>query len=179
MRKITALGAAILMSSSVGVGAVALNVADAQPAEAIIAPRDPNSMASKKMAIYKKALTKKGAPYVWGARGPSSFDCSGLVQWAYQSTTGKSFEPNTGTQIYSSKIRFKSNKVSYKRVAKFASVGDLVYMYGANGQVSHVGFYAGGNRIYNASQSSGKVTTLPMSYFSKHGISTYRVATWR
>jgi hypothetical protein len=30
------------------------------------------------------ALTKKGAPYVWGAKGPNEFDCSGLTYWAYQ-----------------------------------------------------------------------------------------------
>jgi hypothetical protein len=29
------------------------------------------------------AKTKLGAPYVWGSKGPSSFDCSGLFQWAW------------------------------------------------------------------------------------------------
>lgn len=29
------------------------------------------------------ARSKLGAPYVWGATGPSAFDCSGLVQWSY------------------------------------------------------------------------------------------------
>ena len=29
------------------------------------------------------ALSKQGAPYVWGARGPDRFDCSGLTQWAW------------------------------------------------------------------------------------------------
>lgn len=31
----------------------------------------------------RAALSRLGAPYVWGARGPNRFDCSGLVQWAY------------------------------------------------------------------------------------------------
>ena len=30
------------------------------------------------------ALSKLGAPYVWGAKGPNRFDCSGLTQWAYR-----------------------------------------------------------------------------------------------
>ena len=30
------------------------------------------------------AKTRQGAPYVWGATGPSAFDCSGLVQWSYR-----------------------------------------------------------------------------------------------
>ena len=29
------------------------------------------------------AITRLGDPYVWGAAGPSQFDCSGLVMWAY------------------------------------------------------------------------------------------------
>ncbi|SDI82594.1 C40 family peptidase [Nonomuraea jiangxiensis] len=31
----------------------------------------------------KAAASKLGRPYVWGAEGPDTFDCSGLVQWAY------------------------------------------------------------------------------------------------
>ena len=29
------------------------------------------------------ALSQRGKPYVWGAKGPNSFDCSGLTQWAW------------------------------------------------------------------------------------------------
>ncbi len=29
------------------------------------------------------ALSKRGTPYVWGAKGPNRFDCSGLTQWAW------------------------------------------------------------------------------------------------
>lgn len=34
------------------------------------------------MAV-KAALSKLGRPYIWGAKGPDAFDCSGLVHWAY------------------------------------------------------------------------------------------------
>lgn len=34
-------------------------------------------------AAVRAALSRLGRPYVWGATGPNSFDCSGLVQWAY------------------------------------------------------------------------------------------------
>ncbi len=34
-------------------------------------------------AAVAAALSKLGSPYVWGAEGPDTFDCSGLVQWAY------------------------------------------------------------------------------------------------
>ncbi|MFC6130183.1 C40 family peptidase [Mycolicibacterium llatzerense] len=34
-------------------------------------------------AAAEAALSKRGRPYVWGAKGPSVFDCSGLTQWAW------------------------------------------------------------------------------------------------
>ncbi len=33
--------------------------------------------------MLKAAMSRRGLPYVWGAAGPSSFDCSGLVQWSF------------------------------------------------------------------------------------------------
>jgi cell wall-associated NlpC family hydrolase len=40
----------------------------------------PNPTAGTAIAAARSRL---GDPYVWGAEGPSSFDCSGLTQWAY------------------------------------------------------------------------------------------------
>jgi peptidoglycan DL-endopeptidase CwlO len=40
----------------------------------------PNQIAATVLAA---ARTRLGDPYVWGATGPTSFDCSGLTQWAY------------------------------------------------------------------------------------------------
>ena len=34
-------------------------------------------------SVVGYALDRKGCPYVWGAEGPDTFDCSGLVRWAY------------------------------------------------------------------------------------------------
>jgi cell wall-associated NlpC family hydrolase len=33
--------------------------------------------------MLRAAMSRRGLPYVWGAAGPSSFDCSGLVQWSF------------------------------------------------------------------------------------------------
>ena len=38
---------------------------------------------SKAQAIVKKFHEQLGKPYVWGAEGPNSFDCSGLVHYVY------------------------------------------------------------------------------------------------
>ena len=46
----------------------------------------------------KAALTRLGHPYVWGAKGPDAFDCSGLVKWAY-AQAGITVGDNTHAQI--------------------------------------------------------------------------------
>lgn len=46
------------------------------------------------------ALSRVGCPYVWGASGPTSFDCSGLVMWAYKNAYGISL-PHNSEAMYS------------------------------------------------------------------------------
>ena len=38
---------------------------------------------SQIVTMLNAALSRQGMPYVWGAAGPTSFDCSGLVQWSF------------------------------------------------------------------------------------------------
>jgi peptidoglycan DL-endopeptidase CwlO len=44
------------------------------------------------------ALSKQGTPYVWGAKGPDRFDCSGLTQWAW-AQAGVRLGPDTYSQV--------------------------------------------------------------------------------
>ena len=44
------------------------------------------------------ALQEQGTPYVWGAKGPDRFDCSGLTQWAW-AQAGVRLGPDTYTQV--------------------------------------------------------------------------------
>jgi cell wall-associated NlpC family hydrolase len=69
------------------------------------------------MAAVAHAREKIGSPYVWGATGPGSFDCSGLVQWAYRKA-GVSIPRVTYAQY-----RKIDEKVAWKDLA----VGDLVF----------------------------------------------------
>ena len=39
--------------------------------------------AAQLTAALRAAESRRGLPYVWGAAGPTAFDCSGLVQWAF------------------------------------------------------------------------------------------------
>ncbi|WP_264077645.1 C40 family peptidase [Mycolicibacterium houstonense] len=49
-------------------------------------------------SAVKAALSKRGTPYVWGAKGPNVFDCSGLTQWAWRQA-GVTLGPDTYSQV--------------------------------------------------------------------------------
>ena len=48
-----------------------------------LADRVVHVRARSSRSALRAAASKLGTPYVWGAEGPTTFDCSGLVQWAY------------------------------------------------------------------------------------------------
>jgi cell wall-associated NlpC family hydrolase len=80
------------------------------------------------------ALQQVGKPYVWGAAGPHSFDCSGLVQWAY-AQVGLSI-PRTTYSQYPALVPVE---------LAGAQPGDLIFFRDTDsrGGISHVGMYAG------------------------------------
>ncbi|MBG0855973.1 C40 family peptidase [Streptomyces spinoverrucosus] len=91
-------------------------------------------------SAYGAAQSKIGSPYVYGASGPSSFDCSGLTSWAFaqagiQIPRTSQAQANAGTRIYSQSD---------------LQVGDLVIFYG---DLHHVGFYAGNGQVLHAPRS--------------------------
>jgi len=95
-------------------------------------------------AAFAAAQSVIGSPYVYGASGPSSFDCSGLTSWAY-AQAGVSIprtsqaQANAGTRIYSqSDLR----------------VGDLVLFYG---DLHHIGLYAGNGQVLHAPHTGASV----------------------
>lgn len=92
------------------------------------------------------ALSKRGSPYVWGAMGPNSFDCSGLVAWAY-GQVGVSLPHYSGAQYQ------MTTRVSRADLQP----GDLVF-WGPGGS-DHVAIYMGGNSLVHAFGSGGGVAT--------------------
>ena len=88
-------------------------------------------------AALRTVATRAGKPYVWGATGPNSFDCSGLTQWTYRQV-GRTL-PRTAAQQAAATIR----------VSK-PWVGDLVFFKNSSGHVYHVGIYAGYGQIWDA-----------------------------
>ncbi|WP_395104311.1 C40 family peptidase [Actinomadura sp. SCN-SB] len=100
--------------------------------------------------MARKALTKLGSPYVWAAAGPNSFDCSGLVVWAY-AQVGKSGLPH-----YTGALVNEGTKVSRDRLRS----GDLVY-FGAS--LHHMGIYLGDGMFLHAPQTGDVVKISKLS----------------
>lgn len=111
------------------------------------------TMGSKAVAFAKAQL---GKPYVWGATGPSSFDCSGLTQAAWKSA-GVSLPRTTWDQVDAGKTV----------PADEALPGDLVFFYS---DISHVGIYIGGGNIIHAPKPGDNVETIPMTYMPIHSV---------
>ncbi|MCX5060888.1 MULTISPECIES: C40 family peptidase [unclassified Streptomyces] len=103
---------------------------------------------SRAAAAVSYAYAKLGSPYVWGATGPDSFDCSGLVQAAYRSA-GISLPRTTYAQIGSGR------RVSRSELAP----GDLVFFYSG---ISHVGIYVGNGQMIHAPNPSAPVRLAPI-----------------
>ncbi|KJE24889.1 cell wall-associated hydrolase, invasion-associated protein [Frankia torreyi] len=100
-------------------------------------------------AVYLASLNK-GKPYVWGAEGPYSFDCSGLVQYVFKQL-GRSL-PRTAQGQYN---------VSTKVPQSGKQPGDLIF-YGTPGNIYHVGIYAGNGYMWAAPQTGGVVSLRPI-----------------
>lgn len=101
--------------------------------------------------IVEAAKSKLGCPYVWGATGPVTFDCSGLTQWSYKQV-GIDIPRTTGEQ--------KNSAPKVVSVSE-ARVGDILYKQG------HVGIYIGNNQYIHAPQT-GDVVKISnnVNYFS-------------
>ena len=91
-----------------------------------------------------KAVEKygEGHRYVWGAGGPTTFDCSGLVMYALKHAYGIDYPHFSGAQYALTQHISKSQ----------AKPGDLVFW--GHGGSEHVGVYAGGSKYYSAESPS-------------------------
>jgi cell wall-associated NlpC family hydrolase len=94
------------------------------------------------------ALTKRGDPYVWGGAGPSVFDCSGLVMWAY-AQVGISLPHFTGNQ-WNSGVHVSRSQLQ---------PGDLVFFFP---DISHVGLYVGNGLMLDAPTFGQPVQIQPI-----------------
>jgi cell wall-associated NlpC family hydrolase len=108
-------------------------------------PPAPNARAAIAVA-YAKAQV--GKPYVYGAAGPRSFDCSGLMMAAW-AAAGVSMSHSSSAQAY------EFPAVSEKDIQP----GDLLIYYGS---MHHVGMYVGNGMVIHAPYSGTVVQYAPM-----------------
>lgn len=100
----------------------------------------------------RRALAQLGKPYVWGATGPSSFDCSGLVQYAYKGV-GVDLPHHTYEQM----------RMGQQVPSGQAQAGDLVFSnFSGPGQPEHVQLAIGGGQVVEAQQHGVPVKVSPM-----------------
>ncbi|MFI9060457.1 C40 family peptidase [Streptomyces sp. NPDC053429] len=117
----------------------------AGPQTPLSVPVGDGSRAARAVAYAYGAI---GKPYVWGATGPGSFDCSGLTQAAW-GAAGVSLPRTTYTQINA------GQRVSRDRLAP----GDLVFFYSG---ITHVGLYIGDGKMIHAPHPGATVRVAPV-----------------
>jgi cell wall-associated NlpC family hydrolase len=104
--------------------------------------------------VVSEASKHRGAPYRYGAAGPSAFDCSGFTEYVF-GRFGKRLPHNARGQRNMAQAVDRSD----------IRIGDLVFLDGAG----HVGIYAGNGEMWD-SPRSGKTVTLRQIYSTNYTV---------
>jgi peptidoglycan DL-endopeptidase CwlO len=123
--------------------------------------------AAEDLAFLKAGLSRQGLPYVWGATGPKSFDCSGLVQWAMaqagiQMPRVAADQARTGPAVPVSQLE----------------PGDLLFYHTDPtdpGYISHVAIYLGNGEMLQAPETGENVDVVPADTSSSEYAGAVRV----
>ncbi|HAR1425820.1 TPA: N-acetylmuramoyl-L-alanine amidase [Enterococcus faecium] len=116
----------------------------------------PTNTTNVQQAIVREAFKHLGKPYVWGAKGPNTFDCSGLTYYVYMKATGHYIGGWTGEQQYA------GTQIPVSQ----AQPGDLVFWGPSSGVTHHVGIYIGNGQFIHAPQPGDKVRVTSISDFA-------------
>ncbi|MFE3826282.1 C40 family peptidase [Streptomyces sp. NPDC059092] len=149
-------------SAEVGTGTDAATIARANAGtsggtglDAVTVGDTAGTYAAKAAKVLAFAGAQIGKPYVWGASGPSSYDCSGLTQAAWKAagvelprTTGA--QVNTGTRVTTDDLL----------------PGDLVFFYD---DISHAGIYIGDGMMIHAPKPGANVREESIYYMPIYG----------
>jgi cell wall-associated NlpC family hydrolase len=111
------------------------------------------------VAVITFALAQLGKPYAYGTAGPSSYDCSGLVQAAY-ATVGVKLPRTTFDQVKTGTPVYGTNQLQ---------PGDLLFIPGTDGTPQapgHVGMYLGDGLLIQAPQSGDVVRISPLGQWT-------------
>ncbi|WP_328583265.1 C40 family peptidase [Streptomyces sp. NBC_00370] len=111
--------------------------------------------AAKAAKVLAFARSQIGKPYVWGATGPSSYDCSGLTQAAWRAA-GVELPRTTYDQV----------NVGTRVATDDLLPGDLVFFYD---DISHVGIYIGDGMMIHAPKPGANVREESIYYMPIYG----------
>lgn len=118
--------------------------------------------------IVNLAYAQLGKPYVWGAEGPSSFDCSGLMTYIYKNGAGVNLPRTSKQQSKFGKTVSRSN----------LQPGDLIFSStDGSGSVSHVGIYVGNGEMIHSPKPGDVVqrSSINNSYWNNSYLWSKRV----
>ena len=126
------------------------------------------SSTNKAQAVVDLATKQLGKPYVWGAEGPNSFDCSGLVYYVYKNAAGKTL-PRTAAAQYGVGVAVSKSNLQ---------PGDLIFSStDGSGRVTHVAIYVGNGQMIHAPRTGKNVekVSISNSYWTKTYVGSRRV----
>jgi cell wall-associated NlpC family hydrolase len=120
-----------------------------QPSRGTTRPTIDVPTSARAAIAVRTALAQIGDPYVYGAAGPDTFDCSGLTMYAWAAAGvslphNAAMQASTGTPVSLSSLQ----------------PGDLVFYYSP---ISHVGMYIGHGEIVHAPHTGSSVQIVPMT----------------
>ncbi|MFC1416777.1 C40 family peptidase [Streptacidiphilus cavernicola] len=127
----------------------------AAAAESVLPVGEGPASASAAVALAA-ARSALGRPYVYGATGPGSFDCSGLMYWSWQHA-GVRLPRTSQEQMYAGRLVPLSQ----------ARPGDLVIYYSDH---HHVGMYAGNGMVIHAPYPGARVRYEPVDSMPVAGV---------
>ncbi len=126
------------------------------PTPIVTPPTAPSAPASTNgAAIVAEAYKHIGKPYVWGAKGPDSFDCSGFTRYVFLQVTGRDIGGWTVPQETAGTVIPVSQ----------AQPGDLLF-WGSSGSTYHVAIALGGGQYIHAPRPGQNVSVGSTAYFT-------------
>ena len=123
---------------------------------------------NKVQAVIDLAHKQLGKPYVWGAEGPNSFDCSGIIYYVYKNAAGITL-PRTSSDQYSAGVAVSRSNLK---------AGDLIFSStDGTGNITHVAIYVGDGQMIHAPRNGKNVEKVSInnSYWNKAYVGARRV----
>jgi cell wall-associated NlpC family hydrolase len=150
--------------SALGVSGTTTTTAEQTDGTSTTQPAPPPATSSKAGTVVQAAMSKVGSSYSYGATGPSSFDCSGLVMWALR---------QAGVTVPHSS--FAQYGLGQSVSADQIQAGDLVFFNTAGSGASDVGIATSPTTAVSATTHGVMTHSIRSGYWGSHFVGARRV----